>query len=79
VSLNMKPQEVGMKAHLQGLFFRKATRSQYTWNQCVEVAIEKEFVAVRNSRDPGGDILQFSHEEWDAFVDGVKNNEFNIS
>ncbi|MCW7554825.1 DUF397 domain-containing protein [Endozoicomonas gorgoniicola] len=47
---------------------------------CVAVAIspEKE-VAVRQSSDPDKVTLVFSSAEWDAFIKGVKNGEFDLS
>ena len=61
----------------KGLRFRKSSYSQYTWNQCVEVATHKNLVFVRDSKNPDGPVLQFTPKEWLAFVEGVKNNEFN--
>ena len=60
------------------LRFRKSSFSQYTWNQCVEVAIGTDGVTVRDSKNPSGPVLQFTSEEWNAFVKGVKNEEFNL-
>jgi hypothetical protein len=41
---------------------------------CVEVA----GCQVRDSKDPDGPVLSFTEKEWDAFIKGVKNNEFNL-
>lgn len=43
---------------------------------CVQVAIKTEGVALRDSKDPEKQTLFFTHKEWDAFTDGVKNGEF---
>jgi hypothetical protein len=43
---------------------------------CVEVAVSDE-VVVRDSKDPNGPVLTFSHDEWYAFIAGVKNGEFD--
>lgn len=67
-----------MKKSSRDLRFRKSSFSQYTWNQCVEVAIDKKRVVVRDSKDQKGGTLQFTQNEWRAFVRGVKNNEFDI-
>lgn len=45
---------------------------------CVEVAMKPEGVAVRNSQDPSKNTVFFSREEWGAFIEGVKDNEFNL-
>lgn len=42
---------------------------------CVEVALLENGVAVRGV---GGSLLRFDHEEWQAFVVGVKNGEFDL-
>ncbi|MBB2913254.1 hypothetical protein FHS43_004552 [Streptosporangium becharense] len=34
-------------------------------------------VAVRDSKDPGGPKLLFTPADWQAFVGGVKNGEFD--
>jgi len=45
---------------------------------CVEVAtIPDGGRAVRNSRDPDGPVLRFTHNEWEAFIGGAKNGEFD--
>lgn len=35
-------------------------------------------IAMRESKNPDGPILYFTQAEWDAFVAGVKDNEFDI-
>jgi hypothetical protein len=55
--------------------FHKSSKSQLT-NSCVAVARKSEGVAVRDTKDPEGKTLFFSHEEWNAFTDGVKAGEF---
>ena len=53
--------------------FRKASVSDYIWNKCVQVAIRKEGVGVRDSKDSSKTTLQFTPEEWDAFIEGAKD------
>jgi Domain of unknown function (DUF397) len=43
---------------------------------CVEVALDKTEVAVRDSKHPNGPVLLFDAHEWEAFVAGVQNGEF---
>ncbi len=45
---------------------------------CVEVAKNSGGVQVRDSKNPSGSILSFNKEEWNAFLAGVKNGEFDI-
>lgn len=43
---------------------------------CVEVARPMDgSVYVRDGKDPGGPVLEFTREEWTAFVLGVQNGE----
>jgi hypothetical protein len=44
----------------------------------VEVAILPDGVALRDSRRPDGDVLFFTPAEWDAFVGGAKDGEFDV-
>lgn len=45
---------------------------------CVEVAdLSGDFIKVRNSRDIKGPVLRFTPAEWDAFLGGVRNGEFD--
>jgi hypothetical protein len=46
--------------------FRKSSRSAYNGN-CTEVALGAT-VQVRDSKDPDGPVLEFSHGDWAAFV-----------
>ncbi|GAA4595786.1 DUF397 domain-containing protein [Planotetraspora phitsanulokensis] len=64
---------------LTGAVWRKAVRSNTVGNQCVEVALLSQGVAVRDSKNPEGPNLMFTAGEWDAFVDGVKGGEFDLS
>jgi hypothetical protein len=49
--------------------------------ECVEVGqLPGGSVSVRDAKDPERGIsLVFTHDEWDAFVKGVKNGEFDAS
>ena len=58
--------------------WRKSTRSGSSGN-CVEVADNLPgIVAVRDSKDAAGPKLIFGMAEWQAFVTGVKNGDFNL-
>jgi hypothetical protein len=59
------------------LVWRKALRSG-TGN-CVEAALlPDKGVVVRDSKQQGeGPVLRYTAAEWDAFLDGVKNGEFD--
>jgi len=44
----------------------------------VEVAFVDEAIAVRDSKNPDGPALIFTSAEWDAFVGGAKDGEFDL-
>lgn len=43
---------------------------------CVAVAQKDGITALRSTREGSQHTLYFDQGEWDAFVNGVKNNEF---
>lgn len=45
---------------------------------CVEAAEVGDTVVVRDSKNPGGPILQFTKDEWNAFIVGVQYGEFEF-
>ena len=60
-----------------GLRWVKSSLSFANGN-CVEVAdLPGGGVAVRNSRHPNGSVLQFTSAEWEAFIGGARNGEFD--
>lgn len=59
------------------LTWKKSTQSNGSGN-CVEVATIANGVLVRDSKAPQGPILAFTPAEWDAFVGGAKDGEFDI-
>lgn len=63
--------------NLSGAAWRKSSRSGT--NACVEVAVIDGKVAVRDSKDRGGPVLEFTPLEWDAFVGGVRDGEFDLT
>lgn len=55
----------------------KSSLSTFNGN-CVEVAgLAEETIRVRHSKNPKGEILKFTSAEWDAFLGGVRNGEFD--
>ena len=62
---------------LPGARWRKSGRSSAQGN-CVELArLGGSEVAIRNSRHPGGPALVFTGAELDAFLEGVKDGDFD--
>lgn len=62
-------------------FTASATRRKGQPWFCVEVAIDDKGVYVRDSKMNGPDdpVLFFSDAEWAAFLQGVKNSEFDLN
>jgi predicted secreted Zn-dependent protease len=46
---------------------------------CVEWICSGTLVYMRNSNDPSKRVLEFTHPEWRAFIDGVKAGEADLS
>jgi hypothetical protein len=62
---------------LSSAVWRKSSRSGT--NGCVEVAVVDGKVAVRDSKERGGPVLVFTPLEWEAFVGGVRDGEFDLN
>jgi Domain of unknown function (DUF397) len=45
----------------------------------VEVAFVDDLIGLRNSADPQGAVLVFTQAEWDAFVAGARDGEFDLA
>ena len=54
--------------------WQKSTQSGL--NSCVEVAQLGCEVAVRDSKNPDGPVLLFTISEWEVFLAGVRDGEF---
>lgn len=58
--------------------WRKSKHSGGDGGQCVEAATNLPgIIAVRDSKDRGGPVLVFSHEEWRAFLGHIRNHQTN--
>jgi hypothetical protein len=75
---------------MRDLQWRKSRRSGSNGGDCVEVAVltapeetlthkadEELLFVLRDSKDPQGSRLFFTPSEWDAFLLGVKDGEFD--
>jgi hypothetical protein len=67
----------GFRIDLSRAEWFKSTRSGADSDNCVEVAFVDEVIAVRDSKNPTGPALIFTPAEWDAFVGGAKDGEFD--
>jgi hypothetical protein len=64
-----------MKVDLATAKWHKSSHSGN--NGCVEVVQSGDQIAVRDSKDPSGPVLVFTPHEWRAFLDGVRDGEFD--
>ncbi|RZU77632.1 MULTISPECIES: DUF397 domain-containing protein [Micromonospora] len=49
-----------------------------TSDSAVEVAFVGDLIGMRNSAEPDGPVLVFTQAEWDAFVAGAQDGEFDL-
>jgi hypothetical protein len=68
----------GLRVNLTDAVWQKSTRSGPVSDNCVEIAFVDGAVAMRDSKHPEGPVLLFTAEEWDAFVEGAKDGEFDV-
>lgn len=63
----------------EGLEWQKAKASGGSGQgSCVELAaLPDGGVAMRNSRHPNGEVIEYTRAEIAAFLDGAKNGEFD--
>lgn len=57
--------------------WRTATKSADK-GACVEARLDGPIIQVRDTKDREGPVLSFTAAEWDAFLDGAKNGEFDL-
>ena len=44
---------------------------------CVQVARRGAVIMIADSKNPGGPVLSYTLQEFDAFLDGAKKGEFD--
>jgi hypothetical protein len=76
--LSVEKEAKGLKVNLDGAEWRKSNRSGRHSDNCVEVAFVDGAIAVRDSKHPDGPVLLFTQAEWDAFVGGARDGEFDV-
>lgn len=74
----MEVQAKGFRVDLSHAAWQKSSRSGPNCDNCVEVAFVEGAIAVRDSKHPEGPVLLFTQQEWDAFVGGAKDGEFDL-
>lgn len=69
-------------AGLADVAWRTSSKSANGGGQCVEagpLADGSGRVAVRHSRRPDAEVIVYTRAEWEAFIAGAKNGEFDFS
>lgn len=61
-----------------GANWRKSSYSNKQGGDCVEVAVTRGQVLVRDSKNPEAARLAFTASEWTAFLAGVRDGEFDL-
>jgi len=56
------------------LSWHRSTRC--TASSCVEVAATRTTVYVRDTKDPDREPLEFTHDQWEDFTEGVRRGDF---
>ncbi|MFI6760168.1 DUF397 domain-containing protein [Micromonospora sp. NPDC050417] len=58
-----------------------SSKSDNAGNNCVEagpLADGSGRIAVRHSKEPNGQVILYTRAEWDAFIGGAKDGEFDF-
>jgi len=74
----MEVETKGLRVDLSRAVWRKSSASGPYSDNCVEVAFVDDAIAVRDSKHADGPVLIFTQAEWDAFVGGAKDGEFDL-
>lgn len=48
------------------------------YRSCVAVKFDGDKIQVRDTKDPNKTTLSYTHDEWNAFIGGVKGGEFDL-
>ena len=74
---SFKENERGQKVDKDG--FATASGTFITnIRTCVSVKIGNDAIQIRNTEDRTKVMVTFSRDEWQAFVKGIKNGEFDL-
>ena len=74
----MEIEVKGLRVNLANAVWQKSSRSGPYSHNCVEIAFVDDAIAMRDSKHPDGPVLLFTQAEWDAFVLGAKDGEFDL-
>jgi hypothetical protein len=75
------PRDASIPSELANVAWHISTKSDNGGGNCVEVgplADGSGRVAVRHSRRPEAEVIIYTRAEWEAFIEGVKEGEFDF-
>jgi hypothetical protein len=78
----MSTEQTLSAVELAAIRWRVSTRSTNNGGNCVEagpLSDDSGRVAVRHSHHPEGSVIVYTRAEWDAFLAGAKDGEFDFS
>lgn len=64
--------------HPKGAFDAAGADWRRAEGSTVEVAFVDDLIGLRDGKDPSGPVLVFTQGEWDAFVGGAQDGEFDL-
>jgi hypothetical protein len=53
-------------------------RRTHNGGTCVETKFTEDAVFVRNNLQPDAGTAKFTHEEWEIFIAGVKDGDYDV-
>jgi hypothetical protein len=62
---------------INGIVFKKSSHSVSGGGKCVGVSIQDDYIQVINTKKKDK-VVEFTKDEWKAFISGVKEGEFDI-
>ncbi|MEV5413630.1 DUF397 domain-containing protein [Thermopolyspora sp. NPDC052614] len=77
-----RPRDALSPDELAKVAWHISTKSDNGGGNCVEagpLADGTGRVAVRHSRHPNGEVIVYTRGEWEAFIAGAKEGEFDFS
>ena len=54
-------------------------RAEWQGSGRIQIAFVDRLIGMRDAQDPDGPVLVFTEAEWDAFVAGAKDGEFDLA
>ena len=58
--------------------WHKSTKCDNSGPNCLEVRLHDGMIEVRDSKNPNVAVLRLTNSEWDEFILGAKDGEFDL-